>query len=58
MIPTTVNKQSTLLPNRTVLKTLSTGEPTIADYAKATPINLQDSTPQILQALKLGRGDR
>ena len=51
MIPTVVNKQATLLPNREALRKLVSNQPTINDYAKASPINLTDSTPQIVQAL-------
>ena len=50
MIPTVVNKATTL-PNREVMRKLATSQPTINDYAKATPINLTESTPQVVQAL-------
>jgi hypothetical protein len=46
-----VNKQATTLPNREVMRKLTAGQPTINDYAKATPINLTESTPQVVQAL-------
>lgn len=57
MIPTIVNKQATLLPNRSVLKTLTKGAPTINDYAKATPTNLTDTVSPVVQLLRQRRGD-
>jgi hypothetical protein len=52
MIPTVVNKQATTLPNREVMRKLAASQPTINDYAKATPINLTETTPQVVQALR------
>jgi hypothetical protein len=51
VIPTVVNKQATTLPNRELMRKLTTSQPTLNDYSKATPLNLTESTPQVLQAL-------
>lgn len=56
MIPTVVKKQATQLPDRSVLKTLSQGAPTINDYAKATPTNLTNTVSPVVQLLRLRRG--
>ena len=47
------SKPSSVLPARPAMQQLAASQRTIADYAKATPLNAAAPTPNVLQNLRV-----